>query len=293
MQVIKDELLLKEEVGGERLHAYAAQTILRDDGHLCSPIGSPAYAVHGNAGLVDFRAGGKVVEDREEHAFRCGAGLDGRLTGARAIDGEVADAEGKDGGETFRQVFLAAVEAVYGEHQGHRTCGSFGQAQVADDLLAFEGDVDDFKRWIHEARMGEIGVDSLLIGDLLSGRSRRGPAAKGVKPPGANEVGVRLFGIGHLQRFALGHVAVCNADEGVRPLVSIFGLDGFESFANVIGVKADEWIAADLGAVNSFDLDLIDGSFLVLLSAAGRRYRGSNHRQHTHCNLFHHSCFLL
>jgi hypothetical protein len=41
-------------------------------------------------------------------------------------------------------------------------------------------------------------------------------------------------------------------------------MDGFESFFQVPGIEPDEWVLADLGAMDGLDSDLVDGAFATL-----------------------------
>src|SRR5882757_2077763 len=83
------------------------------------PVRSPAYAVDGDASLVDLRAGFDVVDHPREHAVGGLADLDGSLACARAIDGEVAHPKGQNAREILRKIFLAAIEAIDGENDGN------------------------------------------------------------------------------------------------------------------------------------------------------------------------------
>ena len=116
--------------------------------------------MHGDAVLVDLWPRLRVVDHFREHAVGGLADFDWSLSGARAVDREISDAEGKNRAETFGQIFFAAIEAVDRDHQRHRAFGIFRQAQVADDLFAFERNAHDFERRIvrtwHDARNASI-----------------------------------------------------------------------------------------------------------------------------------------
>ena len=110
--------------------------------------------MQGDAVLVDLRAGLRVVDNLREHALGSFAYLDRSLPGARSVDSEITDAEGKDRSETFGEIFFAAVEAVNGDHQRHRSFGVFRQAQIADDFFALKRNANHFKRRIEKLSMG-------------------------------------------------------------------------------------------------------------------------------------------
>ena len=167
--------------------------------------------MHGDAVLVDLGPRLRVVDDFRQHAVGRFADFDGSLSGARAVDGEISDAEGKNGAETFGEIFFAAIEAVDRDHQRHGAFGIFGQAQVADDLFAFKRNAHDFERRIEEFGVIEKGFKRFFVGALLAGRGRDRPASEGINAPGADVVGVGLGGIGFLEGFGFVEVAVADA----------------------------------------------------------------------------------
>src|SRR5439155_26730924 len=133
------------------------------------PVPAPGSAVDDDALRVDVVARGDVVEHARE--FALGARHDlayGRLTGARHVEGEVGDAVVEVGVVPERGVFLAAVEATDGEHERGRADVD-GQAQVADDLLAFEGNAHDLDRRVGDLRVSGEGLERLFIRLHLSG----------------------------------------------------------------------------------------------------------------------------
>src|SRR5882724_7523034 len=152
------------------------------------PVRSPAYAVNGDAGLVDFMTGFDVVDHPREHAVGGLADLDGSLACAGAIDGEVAHPKGQNAREILRKIFLAAIEAIDGKDDGNGSGRIFRQAQVAGDSFAFEGNVYHLERWIEKLGVREESFNSFRVRLFLSGRRGHGPAAEGIEPPRTNVV---------------------------------------------------------------------------------------------------------
>src|SRR5207249_483424 len=127
------------------------------------PVPAPRAAVDDDALRVEIAARGDVVEDARE--FALGAGHDlayGRLPRSRHIEGEVGDAVVEVGVVPERGVFLAAVQAPDGEHE-RGGADADGQAQVADDLLAFEGNTHYLDRRVRDLRVGGEGFERLFV----------------------------------------------------------------------------------------------------------------------------------
>lgn len=62
--------------------------------------------------------------------------------------------KGEDGGGGLSRILFAAVESVDRHDRGRRSRRASGQVQVADDLLAFEREVDDFEGRVHGEGVG-------------------------------------------------------------------------------------------------------------------------------------------
>src|SRR3974390_489014 len=136
--MVDDPIFLEELIDRRRLSAATAQASTLHDRHFCCPIRTPTHAVHCDAALVDLRTRLRIVDNLRKHTVRSLADLDRVLPSARTIDGQISNAKGKDRAETFCEVFLAAVEAVDRDYEGHRSLCFFGQAQIADDFFALE-----------------------------------------------------------------------------------------------------------------------------------------------------------
>src|SRR5208337_120476 len=106
------ELFREELVDRPRLRDGADDPILLEHGELHGPVTAEAHPAHENPALVDLRTGLKVIERPAEHPLGIDADLDGRLTGSRSVDREVADAVRENLVVRFGDGLLAAVEAA-------------------------------------------------------------------------------------------------------------------------------------------------------------------------------------
>src|ERR1700733_1007064 len=105
--------------------------------------------MHGDSRLIHLWPRAEIIDHTRQHTIGGGAGFDRRLPGSRAIHSDVANAVGQDRGKALSQIFLSAVESIHCDNHWHRTCGPFGKAEVAYDLLTFERNVNHLKGWIH------------------------------------------------------------------------------------------------------------------------------------------------
>ena len=128
-----------------------------------------------------------------------------------------------------------------------------------------KGILHDLQRRIPEARVRQESLDRFFVGALLAGRGGDGPASKGIKPPGADVVGIRFRRVGFLQRLGFIHVAIGHSHKARGPLVFIASMDGGEGFLDVAGIEPDQRILSHFGAVNGFRLDLVNGALGALL----------------------------
>ena len=154
-----------------------------EHGELGGPIGAEAHAVDQNAGVVDLGSREQIVERAAEHPLGGGADLEGRLTGSRTVHGEIAHPMFEKLIVGLGDGFLPAVESADREHDRHRPSCVLRQAQIADDLLAFEGDRDPFEWRVQQGRVPQIGVDSHVIGALLAVGVRDRPLPEIEQPP--------------------------------------------------------------------------------------------------------------
>ena len=116
-------------------------------------------------------------------------------------------------------VFFAAVEAPDGEHD-RGGADVDGQTQVADDLLAFEGNAHNLDRRVRNLRVGGEGFERLIVGFHLARGVLQRKAREEVVLEGVLVVLRCLGGIGRgLPR--LRHVAVADRAPRRGPFVAV------------------------------------------------------------------------
>src|ERR1700756_1216975 len=96
-----------------------------------------------NFAFVNFRPAVHVVDYASKHAVGGGTGFDWSLTRAGTIHGKEADAVGQNGGETFSEIFFAAVEPIDGNHEWNWAGGVLGEAEISDHFFSFKGDLNN------------------------------------------------------------------------------------------------------------------------------------------------------
>src|SRR6202521_4373364 len=131
------------------------------NGKLCSPVSAEALAINADSGFVHFGPRLQIVDDAREHALGGFAGFDGRLAGAGRVHADEADSIRQDGAEIFGKIFLAAVEAADRQNDRDGAVGVLRQAKIADNLRAFERNVNDFERRVHETSVREKRFERL------------------------------------------------------------------------------------------------------------------------------------
>ena len=262
---IHQEISLEERIHRRRLGARTPQARALDDCHFRCPVSAPTHAMNGNPVLIDFWPGLEIVEHAREHALGIFTDFDWRLPCARAVHGEKSNAEGKNRREALRQIFLPAVQPVYSDHQRHWSIRILRQAQVADDFFPLERNLNDFEGRVPEACVGQKSLDRFLVRALFTGQMRDRPASEGIKPPGANVVGIRFRRVGFLERLGFIHVAISHPiNAAAHSSLSRVWMELKASFTSG-RVESDERIHSVLGAMNGFGLDLVKRPIGALL----------------------------
>jgi hypothetical protein len=203
-----------------------------------------------------------------------GSTLRGRLSRARHVERDEADAAPQEILARCRDILLARIEPG-DAHDERRRPDVRGQAQVRDVLLSFERQAHDLERGIEEPPVRMKGFESAGIGLFLAGRVLRRPARRVVGVPRVVIALARGSGLLHLRGL---HVAVADPAEGGGPCVGLQALESRERLAHVLRPDAPHRREPPVGAALRFLLQFRE----IPRTPALRRSR-RNH-QRSRCN---------